>query len=91
MRVLVTLGIRGIVVVRSYGLGNAPISHRQFRIEFRGVLKRSCSLIVVESIDKAQSLIKELLRLADYAWKQDDEDRPSPFTSVTEWDCMCAA
>ncbi len=63
MRVLVTLGIRGIVVVWSDGLCDSPVSHCQFGIEFRGVLKRACRLVMIEGIDKAQPLVEELLGL----------------------------
>ena len=63
MRVLVTVGIGRIVVVRADRLGDAPIGHRQFGIEFRGMLKRPCGLVMIEAIDKAQTLVKELLRL----------------------------
>ncbi len=63
VRMLVTVGIGGIVVVRSHGLGDTPVGHRQLGIEFRGVLERARRLVMVEGINKAQSLIKELLRL----------------------------
>ena len=58
-----TLVAGGIVVVRSYGLGHSPIGHGQFGIEFGGALKRARGLIVIEGVDQAQSLIKELLGL----------------------------
>ncbi len=60
---LVTIRIRGIVVVRSNRLGDAPVGHRQLGIEFRGVLKRPRRLVMVKGINKAQSLIEELLSL----------------------------
>ena len=63
MRVLVTLRIRRIIVVRSNGFRDAPVGHRQLGIEFGGVLERSCRLVMIEGINKAQPLIKKLLRL----------------------------
>ena len=63
MRVLETVRVGGIVVVRSDRLGDAPVGHRQLGIEFGGMLKRARGLVVIEAIDEAQSLIEELLRL----------------------------
>jgi len=53
----------GIVVVGPYGLGHSPIGHGQFAVKICGTLKRARRFVVVESVDLAQSLIKELLGL----------------------------
>ena len=60
---ILSVGIRGVVIVGPYSLGDAPIGHCEFRIEFRGVLKRPRRLVVIEGINKAQALVEELLRL----------------------------
>src|SRR5258708_38644805 len=63
MRVLVSSGISGIVIVRSYRFGDTPIRHGKFGIEFGGMLKRTCCFVVIEGIDESQPLIEKLLCL----------------------------
>ena len=58
-----TLVAGGIVVVGSDGLRHSPISHRQFGIEICRALKRARRFVVVEGVNQAQPLIKELLGL----------------------------
>ena len=60
---LVSLGIGGIVIVWSYRFRNAPVRHRQPRIKFSRMLKRTCRFVVVKCINETQTLIEELLRL----------------------------
>jgi len=52
-----------VVVVRTDGLGDPPICHRELGVQIGCALERTGGLIVVEGVDVAQSLIKELLRL----------------------------
>ena len=59
---LVAVGIGGIVIVRSHCLGDSPIRHGEFRIEFRSVLERSGRFVVVEGINETQSLVEKFLR-----------------------------
>src|SRR5437016_13092066 len=63
MRLLVAIGIGGVVIVRPYCLGDSPVRHRQLGIKLRSMLERPRGLIVIERIDEAQALIEELLRL----------------------------
>ena len=63
MRVLVAVGIGGIVVVWSHGFGDAPIGHGQLGIKFGGVLERTRGLVVIKAINEPQPLVEELLGL----------------------------
>ena len=63
MRMLEAVWIGRVVIVRAHSLGDSPIGHRKFRIEFACVLKRARGFVVVERIDEAQSLIEEFLCL----------------------------
>ena len=62
VRALETVGIGGIVIVRTNRFGDSPVRHRQFRIEFRSVLKRTRRFVMVEGVNEAQTLIEKLLR-----------------------------
>jgi hypothetical protein len=53
----------GIVVVGPYRLGHSPIGHGQLGVKICSTLKRARRLVVVESVDLTQSLVKELLGL----------------------------
>src|SRR5229473_4741862 len=50
------------VVVGSKHQSDAPIGHRQIRIDFRRLLKRSLGLVMVEPVSKRESLIEVTLR-----------------------------
>ena len=52
----------GIVVVRPYRLGDAPMRHRQRGVQLRRALKRARRFIMVESVNVAQPLVEKLLR-----------------------------
>ena len=49
---------RGIVVVRPDGKREAPVRHGGFRVELRGVAKITRGFVVVETVEKRQSLIE---------------------------------
>jgi hypothetical protein len=51
------------IVVRTGGERDAPMRHRQLRIEFSGTTKRAHGLVMIKRIDEDQPLIKERLRL----------------------------
>jgi hypothetical protein len=44
--------------------GDAPISHREWRIEFGGAIERPDGFVVVECIDEGQPLVEKPLRLS---------------------------
>src|SRR5258707_673111 len=62
VRLLEALVASWVVVVWADGLSEAPIRHRELGIELRGAFERPRRLLVVESVDVAQSLIEKLLR-----------------------------
>ena len=62
MRLLIAVGVRRIVIVRTDSLGYSPVGYGEFRIKFRRMTKRTRGFIVVEGVDETQSLIKKFLR-----------------------------
>ena len=57
------LGVNVEVDVRPQRVGDAPVGHRQVRVEVSRALERAHGLVVVEGIDEAQPLVEKLLRL----------------------------
>ena len=72
VRLLETVFTGGIVVVGANGLGDAPVGHGEFGIEFGGLLEGARGFIVVEGVDQAESLIEEFLCCRSSWWRRDD-------------------
>ena len=63
IRAFVTVGVSRVVIVRPHSLGDSPVGHGQLGIEFGGMLEGARGFIVIERVNEAQPLIKELLCL----------------------------
>ena len=57
---------RSIVVVRSGGEGDTPVRHCRFRIELCGALEVARGFVVIESVEKRQSLVEVTLRFGAF-------------------------
>src|SRR5262249_59092641 len=60
---LLSVGVGGVVVVRALGDRDPPEAHRARRIETRRLAERALSLVVIERVDEAQTLIEPALSL----------------------------
>ena len=63
MRLLEAVRVGGIVVIRAYRLGDAPVGHRHFGVELCRLLERTRRFLMIEGIDQPQTLIEKFLRL----------------------------